>query len=114
MLHVFAMKCCHKMPCPLPHNKLLTFFTYILASPAHLYIPHLFTHWLPTIICVMLMSIAFFFYFCYMLLFFVILFWIVCVHIFDCLFFYAISFWLFTFLLMILYYYWLVVILTMT
>jgi len=40
---------------------LLTFFTYMLASPAHLYIymPHLFTHCLPTIICVMLMSIAF-------------------------------------------------------
>jgi len=32
----------------------------MLASPAHLYIPHLFTHCLPTIICVMLMSIAFF------------------------------------------------------
>ena len=34
----------------------------MLASPAHLYMPHLFTHCLPTIICVMLMSIAFFFY----------------------------------------------------
>jgi len=37
----------------------------MLASPAHLYIymPHLFTHCLPTIMCVMLMSIVFFFYF---------------------------------------------------
>ena len=62
MLLVFSMKCA-KMPCPLPHNHyllLLTFFTYMLASLAHLYMPHLFTHCLPTIICVMLMSIAFF------------------------------------------------------
>ena len=51
----------------------------MLASPAHLYMPHLFTHCLPTIICVMLMSIAFFFNFCYMLLF-VTPFWIVCVY----------------------------------
>ena len=64
MLLVLAMKCYTKMPCPLPHNHLLlTFFTYMLASPAHLYMPHLFTHSLPTIICVMLMSIAFFFNF---------------------------------------------------
>ena len=63
MLRVLAMKCCTKMPCPLPHNQpllLLTFFTYMLASPAHLCMPHLFTHCLPTIICVMLMSIALF------------------------------------------------------
>jgi len=32
---------------------------YMLASPAHLYMPHLFTHCLPTIIWVMLMSIVF-------------------------------------------------------
>jgi len=72
MLLVFAMKCCTKitdqgkMPCPLPHNHyllLLASSTYMLASPAHLYMPHLFTHCLPTIICVMLMSIAFFFTF---------------------------------------------------
>ena len=40
MLLVFAMKCCTKMPCPLPHNHyymLLVSFTYVLASPAHLY-----------------------------------------------------------------------------
>jgi len=39
----------------------------MLASHAHLYMPHLFTHCLPTIICLMLMSIAFFFIFdiCY-------------------------------------------------
>ena len=55
MLLVFAMKCCTKMPCPLPLNHyllLLAFFTYMLASPAHLYMPHLFTHCLPIIICV--------------------------------------------------------------
>jgi len=28
-----------------------TFFTYVLASTAHLYMPQLFTHCLPTIIC---------------------------------------------------------------
>jgi len=33
-------------------------FTYVLASPAHLYMYQLFTHCLPTIICVMLMSIV--------------------------------------------------------
>jgi len=45
--------------------------------------PNLFTHCLPTIICVMLMSILLrFFYFCYMLHFFVTPFRIVCVHIF--------------------------------
>jgi len=39
----------------------------MLASPAHLYMPHLFTQCLPTIICVMLMSIVFFLIFatCY-------------------------------------------------
>jgi len=64
MLLVFAMKCCTKMPCPVPQPLLLlAFFTYMLDSPAHLYMPHLFTHCLPTIICVMLMSIAFFFLF---------------------------------------------------
>jgi len=30
----------------------------MLASPARLYMPHLFTHCSPTIICVMLMCIA--------------------------------------------------------
>jgi len=40
---------------------MLASFTYMLALSAHLYMPHLFTHWLPTIICVMLMSIAFFY-----------------------------------------------------
>ena len=56
MLLVFAMKCCIKMPCSLPHNHyllLLVSFTYTLASLAHLYMPHLFTHCLPTIIYVM-------------------------------------------------------------
>jgi len=65
MLLVFAMKCCTKMPCPLPHNH----YCCLLPSPvvclppwtlAHLYMPHLFTHCLPTIICVTLMSIVFF------------------------------------------------------
>jgi len=36
----------------------------MFASPAHLYMPHLFTHCLPAIICVMLMSIALFVYIC--------------------------------------------------
>jgi len=38
---------------------LLAFFTYVLASPAHLHMPHLFTRCSPTIICVMLMFTAF-------------------------------------------------------
>jgi len=77
----FCYEMLYKMPCPLPNNHfimLLTSFTYrpTLASPAHLYmphLPHLFTHCLPTIICVMLMSISivfsyvfcFFFAICY-------------------------------------------------
>jgi len=83
MLLVFAMKRCTKMPCRL-HQPLLLLasFTYMLASPARLYMPYLFTHCLPTIICVMLMSIAFF-YFCHVLHFFVTPFWFVCVHIFS-------------------------------
>jgi len=42
---------------------MLASFTCMIASPAHLYMPHLFTHCLPTIICVMLMSIVFLFFF---------------------------------------------------
>ena len=61
MLLVLAVKCCTKMPCPLPHNHYCCLLSspIMLALPAHLYMPHLFTHCLPTIICVMLMSIAF-------------------------------------------------------
>jgi len=55
---------------------LLASFTCVLASPAHMYMPHLFTHCLPTIICVMLILVLFslciFSYFCGMLHFFVI------------------------------------------
>ena len=62
MLLVFAMKCCTKCLalCLTTIIMLLASFTYrpTLASPAHLYMPHLFTHCLPTIICVMLMSIS--------------------------------------------------------
>ena len=68
MLLVSAMKCCTKMPCPLPQPLLLlASFTYMLGSLAHLYMPHLFTHCLPTIICVMLMSIAFFYFLLFLL-----------------------------------------------
>jgi len=68
MLLVLAMKCCTKMPCPLPHNHcllLLAIFTYMLASPAHLYMPHLFTHCLPTIMCVDVYCVFFIFAICY-------------------------------------------------
>ena len=41
---------CTKMPCPLPHNH----YCCSLPSPAHLYMPHLYSHCLHTIICVML------------------------------------------------------------
>jgi len=76
------LKCCTKMPCPLPHNHLLlAFLTCVLASPAHLYMPHLFTHCLPTIICVMLMSISFFFCFFMFLIYAAFL----CDSILDCL-----------------------------
>ena len=83
MLFVFAMKCCTKMPCPLPHNHYCCLLpSPMLPSPAHLYMPHLFTYCLLTIICVMLMSTAFF-YFCSMLHLFVTPFWLVCIHIFS-------------------------------
>jgi len=52
---------------------LLTFFTYMLmlASPAHLHMPHLFTHCLRTIICVMLIFYeSLFFYFAFVWLVF--------------------------------------------
>ena len=84
MLLVFAMKCCTKTPCPLPHNH----YCCLLSSPICL--PHL-------LICTCLISspiacppssvscwclLRFLFFFCYMLHFFVTPFWIVCVHIF--------------------------------
>jgi len=48
--------------CSHPLLLLLTSFTCImLASPAQLYMPHLFTHCLPTTICVMLMLYFFLF-----------------------------------------------------
>jgi len=46
------MKCCVLMHCSLTYNP----YCCWLPSPAHLYIPELFTHCLPTIICVTLMS----------------------------------------------------------
>ena len=49
----------HALPSASQPLLLLAFFTYVLASPAHLYMPHLFTSCLPTIICVMLMFNAF-------------------------------------------------------
>ena len=77
MLLVFAVKCCIKMLCSLPHNH----YCCSLPSPVCLpYMPHLFTHCLPTIICVVLMSIVLFFnfsYFCDMLHFIVTSFWLV-------------------------------------
>ena len=101
MLLVFAMKCCTTMPCPLPHNH----YCCLLPSPISICLPHLLIctslisspiACLPSgiimIICVMLMSIAFF-YFCYMLHFFVTPFWLVCVHIFSFVFTYFIRWW---------------------
>jgi len=93
MLLVFAMKCCTKMPCPLPHNH----YCCLLSSPMCL--PHL-------LICTCLISspiacppssvlcwcLLCFFLFWYMLHFFVTPFWIVCVHIFVWLFFYCICY----------------------
>ena len=89
ILLVLAMKCCTKMPCPLPHNH----YFCLLFSPICL--PHL-------LICTCLISspiacppssvlcwcLLRFFYFWYMLHFFVTPFWIVCVHIFVWLFFF--------------------------
>jgi len=37
---------------------LIASFTYVLASPAHPYMPQLFTQCLPSVICVTLMSIV--------------------------------------------------------
>ena len=60
LLLVFVMKCV-KMHCFLPHNP----YCCSLPLPAHLYMHQLFTHCLPIIICVMLMSVVFFLcYFC--------------------------------------------------
>jgi len=85
MLFVFAMKCCTKMPCPLPHNH----YCCLLSSPIRL--PHL-------LICTCLISspiacppssvlcwclLFFFNYFCDMLHFFMTPFWLICEHIFS-------------------------------
>ena len=97
MLLDFAMKCCTKILCPLPHNH------YCCLLPSPISLPHLLI-WtclislpivllhLPTIICVMLMSIVFsYFLFIFILLllyqmlhyFVTPFFWLVCVHIFS-------------------------------
>jgi len=57
-----TMNDAESMPEPLLLSLFLanTSFTYVLASPARLYIPQLFTHCLPTImmiICITLVSI---------------------------------------------------------
>jgi len=53
LLHAFVMKCrVYCIDLCLITSLLLTFLTYIHASPAHLYIPQLFIHSLPTITCV--------------------------------------------------------------
>jgi len=85
-LVVFAMKCCTKMPCPLPHNH------YCCLFPSPICLSHL-------LICTCLISSPIAcpsssvlcwcllrFYSCYMLHFFVTPFWLVCVHIFSLLF----------------------------
>jgi len=85
MLLVFAMKCCTKMPCPMPHNH------YCCLLPLPVCLPYL-------LICTCLISLnpllahhrlcyvyvyGVFFYFCYMLHFFVTPFWLVCAHIYT-------------------------------
>ena len=67
LLLVFVMKCV-KMHCCLPHNP----YCWLLSSPAHLYIINSLPihHCLPTIICVMLISIVF----CFLLFFFAVFF----------------------------------------
>jgi len=53
---VLIMLCLlHCLPPPNPCMLLVTFLslTYVHDTPAHLYMPQLFTHGLPTIICVM-------------------------------------------------------------
>ena len=84
MLLVFAMKCCTKTPCPLPHNHYccllsshicLPLWTCLISSPIAC----------PDHLCYVDVYCVFF-YFWYMLHFFVTPFWIVCVHIFVWLF----------------------------
>ena len=70
LLLVFIMKCCDKcLALCLITIIASASFTCMRASPAHLYVPQLFTHCLPTITCVMLMSIAFFIFWLYFVLF---------------------------------------------
>ena len=85
---VFAMKCCTKMPCPLPHNHyccllpwilhlLLLICTCLISSPIACPPSSVLSY--VDVYCVLFL----FFYFCYMLHFFVTPFWLVCVHIFS-------------------------------
>ena len=101
LLLVFAMKCCNKMPCPLPHNH----YCCLLSSPICL--PHLLiciclisspTACPPSSVlcwCLLRLFFCFFFiYLWYMQHFFVTPFWIVCVHIFDCCYFLRLNYYL--------------------
>jgi len=61
LIPVFVLKCCALNPLVSASQPLLLFTLYacVLASPAHLHMPQLFTHCLPTIICVTLISIVY-------------------------------------------------------
>ena len=87
MLLVFAMKCCTKMPCPLPHNDY--YYCCLLPSPACL--SHLLICTSSCLIsspiacppsCVLCRCLLCFVFFWLMLHFFMTPFWLVCVHIF--------------------------------
>ena len=57
-----SLLCVISLLCSPPHNfciLLLTSFTYVHDSPAHMYMPQLFTHCLLTIICVMWMIVTY-------------------------------------------------------
>jgi len=58
---------------------------YACLTCSSVYASYLFTHCLPTIVCVIsnVDVYSVFFYFCYMLHFFVTPFWLVCAHIFS-------------------------------
>ena len=79
MLLAFAMKCCTKIPCPLPHTR------YCFSLPSPVCLPHLLISSpiaFPSSSVLCWCQLCFLF-FCFMLHFFVTSFWLVCVHIFS-------------------------------
>ena len=97
MLLVFAVKCCTKMPCRLPHNHYCCLLSLPICLPHLLICTCLISSPIAcppsSVLCWCLLRFFLIFDICYISLWLHPC-WIVCVHIFVWLFFFTISFWL--------------------